>query len=83
MADNGFESSNAPAIHAVPIKVVAPSAPPMAMMQENPLASAPPMAAAGVVGNAQVDNRVMQQPKWLEKMVYVCIILTIYAIFKK
>uniref|UniRef100_A0A0E0JJE0 Uncharacterized protein n=1 Tax=Oryza punctata TaxID=4537 RepID=A0A0E0JJE0_ORYPU len=82
MLDIGVQTPHAPAaIHVVPLQAVAapggfPTAPPLAIMQEG-------SQAARVIGNAQVDNRVMQQLKWLEKMVYVCIFLAIYAIFKK
>uniref|UniRef100_A0A0E0JIQ3 Uncharacterized protein n=1 Tax=Oryza punctata TaxID=4537 RepID=A0A0E0JIQ3_ORYPU len=82
MLDIGVQTPHAPAaIHVVPLQAVVapggfPTAPPLAIMQEG-------SQAARVIGNAQVDNRVMQQLKWHEKMVYVCIFLAMYAIFKK
>jgi hypothetical protein len=68
-------------IHAVPLQAVAapggfPTAAPLAIIQEG-------SQATGVVGNAQVDNRVLQQLRWIEKMIYVCMFLALYAIFKK
>ncbi|KAF2950591.1 hypothetical protein DAI22_01g198700 [Oryza sativa Japonica Group] len=69
MVDSAVHALHAPAsMHAVPIQAVAPP-------------GAFPTTLTG--GNAQVDNRVMQQIKWLEKLVYVCIFLAMYAIFKK
>lgn len=69
MVDSAVQALHAPAsMHAVPIQAVAPP-------------GAFPTTLTG--GNAQVDNRVMQQIKWLEKLVYVCIFLAMYAIFKK
>jgi hypothetical protein len=59
MVDTGVQTPHAPTpIHAVPLMTVAPpggfpTAAPLAIMQEG-------SQAAGVVGNAQVGNRVMQ-----------------------
>ncbi|EEE53015.1 hypothetical protein OsJ_35720 [Oryza sativa Japonica Group] len=59
MVDTGVQTPHAPTpIHAVPLMAVAPlggfpTAAPLAIMQEG-------SQAAGIVGNAQVGNRVMQ-----------------------
>ena len=72
-------------LQAVPLQAVAPpggfpTTAPLAIIQEG-------SQAIGVVGNAQVenmiDNGVLQQLRWIEKMVYVCIFLALYAILKK
>jgi hypothetical protein len=82
MVDTEVQTPTAPApIHAVLLQAVAPTigfptVGPLAIMQESSL-------VAGVVGNALVDNRVLQQPRWFEKMVYVCMFHTLYDIFKK
>ncbi|EAY78281.1 hypothetical protein OsI_33327 [Oryza sativa Indica Group] len=79
MLDTGVWTHLAPApIHAGHLQAVAPlggfpTAAPQAIMQDR---------AAGVVGNAQVDIRVMQQLKWLEKMVYVCTFL-LFMLFSR
>lgn len=80
MMDSGMQSPTAPdPLQAVPLQAVAPPDP-LSMYQHG-------SNGAGVVGNAVVenrgDNRVMQQLRWLEKMVYVCIFLALYAIMKK
>lgn len=83
--DTEVQSPAAPApIHAVPLQAVpAPggfsAAAPLAIIQEG-------AHPAGGVGNAAVDNgdnRVMQQLRWIEKMVYFCMFLALYAIFRK
>ena len=85
MEDTEVQTPTAPApIHAVPLQALAapgafPTASPLAIIQEG-------SQAAGVVGNAQVDNAhntVLQQLRWIEKMVYVCMFLALYAILKK
>nr|BAD19473.1 hypothetical protein [Oryza sativa Japonica Group]BAD19583.1 hypothetical protein [Oryza sativa Japonica Group] len=73
MVDTGVQTPHAPApIHTVPLQAVAPPG----GFPTTPL----PIRQDQATG---VDIRVMQQLKWLEKMVYVCIFLTLYAIFKK
>ncbi|XP_021307742.1 uncharacterized protein LOC8085670 [Sorghum bicolor] len=68
-------------LHAVPLQAVPPpaaisTAAPVALIQDG-------SQAAGHGGNAQDYSRVMQQLKWMEKMIFVCIFLALYAIFKK
>jgi hypothetical protein len=82
MRDIEVQTTTVPApIHAVPPQAVAPTAGfptacPLVTIQEG-------SQTAGGVGNAQVDNKVLQQLRWIEKMVYVCMFLPLYAIFKK
>ena len=81
MEDTEVQTPAAPA----PLQAVAqpgcfPTTAPLAIIQEG-------SQVVGVVGNAQVENRidngVLQQLRWIEKMVYVCIFLALYAILKK
>jgi len=68
-------------IQAVPLQAVAapggfPTAPPLAILQEG-------SQAAVVEGHAPMDKRVQQQLRRIEKLVYLCLVLALYAIFKK
>ena len=69
-------------LQAVPLQAVAPpggfpTAAPLAIIQEG-------SQAAGVAQvENRIDNRVLQQLRWIEKMVYVCIFLALHAILKK
>jgi hypothetical protein len=81
MVDFEVQTQTTPApLHAVPLQAVIPGADQVAMYQEG-------SQAVGVVGNAVVenrgDNRVMQQLRWIEKLIYVCIFMALYAIMKK
>ena len=86
MEDTKVQTPTTPTpLQVVPLQAVAPpggfpTAAPLAIIQEG-------SHAAGVVGNAQVenriDNRILQQLRWIEKMVYVYIFLALYAILKK
>ena len=81
MVDFEVQTQTTPApLHAVPLQVVISGADQVAMYQEG-------SQAVGVVGNAVVenrgDNRVMQQLRWIEKLIYVCIFMALYAIMKK
>ena len=86
MEDTEVQTPTAPApLQAVPLQAVAPpsgfpTAAPLDIIQEG-------SQAAGVVGNAQVknriNNRILQQLRWIENIVYVCIFLALYAILKK
>lgn len=86
MVDTRVQASTTPApLQAVALQAVPP---PAAIQPSDPLAMYQNGSqAGGVVGNAVVENRrdngVMQQLRWLEKMVYVCIALAFIAIFKK
>lgn len=61
-------------LEPVPLQAVAP---PGAIQAANPMA----IYQEGVQN--RVENRVEQQLGWIEKLVYVCIVLALYAIFKK
>jgi hypothetical protein len=67
-------------IQAVPLQaVVAPGGfpiAPLAILQEG-------SQAAIVEGHAPMDKRVQQQLRRIEKLVYLCLVLALYAIFKK
>jgi len=68
-------------LQAIPLQAVAAPAPistvaPLAIVQEN-------SQSARIVGNAVVEDRVLQQLRWIEKLVFVCIFLALYAIMKK
>ena len=54
-----------------------PTAAPLAIIQEGSQAT-----GVAQVEN-RIDNRILQQLRWIEKMVYVCIFLALYAILKK
>jgi hypothetical protein len=60
----------------VPAPAPISTAAPLAIVQED---SQP----ARVVGNAVVEDRVLQQLRWIEKLVFMCIFLALYAIMKK
>ena len=83
MEDTEVQTPTTPApLQAVPLQVVAPpggfpTAAPLAIIQEGSQA-----ARVAQVEN-RIDNRVLQQLRWIEKMVYVCIFLALYAILKK
>ena len=83
MEDTEVQTLTAPApLQAVPLQAVAPpggfpTAAPLAIIQEGSQA-----ARVAQVEN-RIDNRVLQQLRWIEKMVYVCIFLALYAILKK
>jgi hypothetical protein len=75
MGDTEVQTPTAPApIHAVPLQAVAapggfPTAAPLAIIQEG-------SQVAGVVGNAQVDNRVLQQLGGLKRWsMFACFLL--------
>ena len=78
MEDTEVQTPIAPA----PLQVVAPpsgflTAAPLAINQKD-------SQSAGVAQvENRIDNRVLQQLRWIEKMVYVCIFLALYAILKK
>ena len=82
MEDTVVQPPTAPApLQAIPLQAVAAPAPistvaPLAIIQEE---SQP----ARVVGNAVVEDRVIQQLRWIEKLVFICIFLALYAIMKK
>ena len=82
MEDTVVQPPTAPApLQAIPLQAVAAPAPistvaPLAIIQED---SQP----ARVVGNAVVEDRVVQQLRWIEKLMFVCIFLTLYDIMKK
>ena len=82
MEDTVVQPPTAPApLQAIPLQAVAAPAPistvaPLAIIQEH---SQP----ARVVGNAVVEDRVVQQLRWIEKLMFVCIFLTLYDIMKK
>jgi hypothetical protein len=82
MEDTVVHSPTTPApLQAIPLQAVPAPAPistaaPLAIVQED---SQP----ARVVGNAVVEDRVLQQLRWIEKLVFVCIFLALYAIMKK
>jgi hypothetical protein len=65
--------------YAVPMQALPPPAahaPPLAIIQQdaNP---------ARVQGNGAEGDRVWQQLRWIEKLVFVSIFLALFAIFKK
>ena len=83
MEDTEVQTLAAPApLQAVPLQAVAPpggfpTTTPLAIIQEG-------SQAAGVVQvENRIDNRLLQQLRWIEKMVYVCTFLALYAILKK
>ena len=82
MEDTVVQPPTAPApLQAIPLQAVAAPAPistvaHLAIIQED---SQP----ARVVGNAVVEDRVVQQLRWIEKLMFVCIFLTLYDIMKK
>ena len=78
MEDTEVQTLTAPA----PLQAVAPpggfpTAAPLAIIQEGSQA-----ARVAQVEN-RIDNRVLQQLRWIAKMVYVCIFFALYAILKK
>ena len=83
MEDTEVQTPTAPApLQVVPLQAVAPpigfpTAAPLAIIQEDSQAT-----RVAQVEN-RIDNRVLQQLRWIEKMVYVCIFLALYAILKK
>lgn len=56
-----------------PATIPAPAS--LGVIQEGP-------QAAPAVGNRVVEDRVMQQLRWLERLVFVCIFLALYAVMK-
>jgi hypothetical protein len=40
-------------------------------------------ASVAMQGNRVAEDGVIQQLRWIEKLVFVCIFLALYAIFKK
>ena len=83
MEDTEVQTPTAPApLQVVPLQAVAPPGgfpivAPLAIIQEG-------SQTAGVAQvENRIDNRVLQQLRWIEKMVYVCIFLALYAILKK
>ena len=82
MEDTLVHPPKAPApLQAIPLQAVAALAPisttaPLAIIQED-------SQSARTVGNAVVEDRVLQQLRWIEKLVFVCIFLALYAIMKK
>jgi len=59
-------------LQAVPAPAAIPTPTPMALIQEG-----------GQAGGVVVQDRVMQQLRWIEKLVFVAIFLALYAIMKK
>ena len=83
MEDTKVQTPTAPTpLQPIPLQAVAPpsgfpTVAPLAIIQEG-------SQAAGVAQvENRIDNRVLQQLRWIEKMVYVCIFLALYAILKK
>ena len=83
MEDTEVQTPTAPTpLQPVPLQAVAPpsgfpTVAPLAIIQEG-------SQAAGVAQvENRIDNRVLQQLRQIEKMVYVCIFLALYAILKK
>jgi hypothetical protein len=75
----GQSSVQAPALLSVPLQAVPadgaiPSSTPLVAIQEG--------SRVGE-SNRVVDDGVIQQLRWIEKLVFVCIFLALYAIFKK
>jgi hypothetical protein len=58
-------------LQAVPAPTAFPAPTPMALIQE------------GGQAGGEVQDRVMQQFRWIEKLVFVAIFLALYAIMKK
>ncbi|CAN6288716.1 unnamed protein product [Urochloa humidicola] len=58
---------------------------PMVPVQEQaaPGGGVPAAGAAAQVQRQMVDGRIMDQLKWIEKLVFICILLVLYAIWKK
>ena len=83
MEDTEVQTPIAPApLQAVLLQAVAPpggfsTIAPLAIIQEGSQAT-----GVAQVEN-RIDNRILQQLRWIEKMVYVCIFLALYAILKK
>ena len=59
-------------LQAVPVVAAIPTPTPMALIQEG-----------GQAGGVVVQDRVMHQLRWIEKLVFVAIFLALYAIMKK
>ena len=59
-------------LQVVPAAAAIPTPTPMALIQE-----------CGQAGGVVVQDRVMQQLTWIEKLVFVAIFLALYAIMKK
>ena len=83
MEDTEVQTPTAPTpLQPVPLQAVAPpsgfpTVAPLAIIHEG-------SQAAGVAQvENRIDNRVLQQLRWIEKMVYVCIFLALYAILKQ
>ena len=83
MEDTKVQTPTTPTpLQVVPLQAVAPpggfpTAAPLAIIQEGSQA-----ARVAQVEN-RIDNRVLQQLRWIAKMVYVCIFFALYAILKK
>ena len=56
----------------MPAPAAIPTPTPMALIQEG-----------GQTGGGVVQDKVMQQLRWIEKLVFVAIFLALYAIMKK
>ena len=59
-------------LQAVPAAAAIPTPTPMALIQEG-----------GQTGGGVVQDKVMQQLRWIEKLVFVAIFLALYAILKQ
>jgi hypothetical protein len=72
-------------LHAFPLDLVPLQAvpPPEPIQAANPMAIYQEGAQDARAVQNRVENRVEQQLKWIEKLLYLCIVLALYAIFKK
>ena len=64
-------------LQVVPAPATIPTSAPLAAIHEVSQAS------GAMQGNRVVEDGVIQQLRWIEKLVFVCIFLPLYAIFKK
>nr|TKV99823.1 hypothetical protein SEVIR_8G069000v2 [Setaria viridis] len=67
-----------PAAHVVP-----PSAPVLSVVLVQDAVVAPRGAIQQVDGRGMVEGSILQQLKWIEKLVCVCILLVLYVILMK
>ena len=70
-------------LQTVPAPAAIPTSTPLVAIQEVSQASGAMEGNRVGESNRVVEDGVIQQLRWIEKLVFVCIFLALYAIFKK